>query len=127
MHGLPSSIMSDRDTRFLSHFWRCLWKLANTKLDFSSAYHPQIDGQTEVVNHSLKNLLHNLVGDHVKGWDQQLGQAEFAFNHSVNRNIGFFSFHIVYGFVPRSPLDLAPVPDLKRVHGKAEHLIKQLQ
>jgi hypothetical protein len=50
LHGLPLSIVSDHDTRFLSHFWRCIWRLSSRKLDCSSAYHPQTDGQTEIVN-----------------------------------------------------------------------------
>ena len=66
LHELPKSIVSDRETLFLGHFWRYMWKLANTKLDFSSAYHPQMDGQTKVVNYSLGNLLQSLVEDHVQ-------------------------------------------------------------
>ena len=53
LHGLSSSIVSDRDTRFLNHFWHSLWKMVNTQLDLSRTYHPQIDGQMEVVNHFL--------------------------------------------------------------------------
>jgi hypothetical protein len=64
LHGLPLLIVSDHDTRFLSHFWRCLWRLSSTKLDFNSAYHPQTDRQTEVVNRSLGALLRSLVGEH---------------------------------------------------------------
>lgn len=127
LHGLPQSIVSDRDTRFLSHFWRCLWKLANTKLNFSTAYHPQTDGQTEVVNRSLGNLLRSLVGDHPKSWDQKLYQAEFAYNRSTTRSSGFSPFFVTYGFNPRAPLDLVPVPDLTRVHGKAEDFISNLR
>lgn len=97
IHGLPSFIISDRDTRFPSHFWRSLWRMAQTELHFSSAYHPQTDGQTEVVNRSLGNLLRCLVGDNTRIWDLRLGQAEFAHNLAVNRSTGYCPFMVVYG------------------------------
>ncbi|KAJ9558461.1 hypothetical protein OSB04_013075 [Centaurea solstitialis] len=126
LHGLPSSIVSDRDTRFLSHFWRSLWKMVNTKLNFSSAYHPQTDGQTEVVNRSLGNLLRCLVGDHVKAWDQKLCQAEFTHNHAVNRSTGFSPFQVVYSAQPRGPLDLMSLPIAGSVPKKVEDFVAGL-
>ncbi|KAL6519096.1 hypothetical protein OROGR_018416 [Orobanche gracilis] len=127
LHGLPASIVSSRDTRFLSHFWRSLWCLVNTQLNFSTAYHPQTNGQTEVVNRSLGNLLRNLVGDHLKSWDAKLPQAEFAHNHATNRSTGFSPFHIVYGLSPRGPLDLLALPSKVRAHATAEDFVAQLQ
>jgi hypothetical protein len=64
LHSLPRSIVSDRDTKFMGHFWRTLWKNIGTSFSFSSAYHPQMDGQTEVVNQSLGYLLRSLVTEH---------------------------------------------------------------
>ena len=63
LHGLPKTIISERDVRFTSYFWKTLWHKLGTTLRFSTAYHPQTDGQTEVVNRSLGNLLRCLVGE----------------------------------------------------------------
>lgn len=76
---------------------------------FSTAYHPQTDGQTEVVNRSLGNLLRCLVGDNLKSWDLKLCQAEFAHNSALNRSTGFPPFQVVYGSIPRGPTDLVTI------------------
>jgi hypothetical protein len=86
-----------------------------------------MDGQTEVVNRSLGTLLRSLVGENLKSWDLLLYQAEFAYNQSVNRSTGFSPFTIIYGGNPRTPLDLAPLPDLKRTNTKVEDLIAHIK
>jgi hypothetical protein len=106
LHGLPRSIVSDKDTKFVGHFWRTLWKKLGTDLSFSSTYHPQTDGQTEVVNQSLGNLLRSLVTEHHSQWDQILPQAEFAYNDSPNISTGKSPFQIVYGMHPRGISEL---------------------
>lgn len=95
-HGLPTSIVSDRDTKFVSYFWKTLWKLFDTNVKFLSAFHPQTDGQTQVTNRSLGNLLRRLVGGKLGNWDLLLPTAEFAYNNSVNRSTGKSPFEIVY-------------------------------
>ncbi|CAA7022315.1 unnamed protein product [Microthlaspi erraticum] len=127
LHGLPTSIVSDRDTCFLSHFWRFLWKMLNTKLDMSTAYHPQTDGQTEVTNRSLGNMLQSLVGENIRAWETRLCQAEIAHNHATNRSSGFSPFQVVYNIVPRGPLDLTTMPDPSRLHGQASDFVDALK
>ena len=92
--------MFDRDTQFINYFWKTLWHLLGTKLRFSTAYHPQTDGQTEVINRSLGNLLRCLVGESLENWDLLLPCAEFAYNNSVNRQLA------------RAPLKLSMVISL---------------
>jgi hypothetical protein len=106
LHGLLRSIVSDRDTKFIGNFWRTLWKKLGTNLAFSSAYHPQTDGQTEVVNRSLGYLLRSLVTEHHSQWDNILPQAEFAYNDSVNRSTGKSPFQVFYGMQPRGIYEL---------------------
>ncbi|KAE8732392.1 hypothetical protein F3Y22_tig00002226pilonHSYRG00022 [Hibiscus syriacus] len=88
-------------------------------LNFSSAYHPQTDGQTEVVNRSLGNLLRCLAGTKPKQWDLALPQAAFAYNRSKNRTTGLSPFEIVYGQNPSGVLDLAPIPRIGRFSPKS--------
>jgi hypothetical protein len=109
LHGIPRSIVSDRDVKFLSHFWRTLWARLGTRLNFSTAFHPQSDGQTEVVNRSLGNILRSLLLGKTANWDAHLSSAEFAYNSSKSKTTQFSPFEIVYGANPLSPIDLTPV------------------
>ena len=96
-------------------------------LKFSSTYHPQTDGQIEVVNRSLGNLLRSLVGSRPKQWDQVLAQAKFAFNCLVNQTIGKAPFQVVYGRMLKSIVDLANVSNGERVSADAEALAELLK
>ena len=92
-----------------------------------TAYHPQMDGQIEVVNRYLGNMLCALVGSNIKLWESCLSQDGFAHNHAVNRSTGFSPFQVLFRLLPRCPLDLIPVPDPKRLHGRAVDFVSSLQ
>ena len=96
LHGLPRSIISNRDSKFFSYFWKTLWKKMGTNLKFSSTFHPQIDGLKEVAKRSLNNLLRCLVGDKPHKLELKLAQAEFAYNNFLNRSIGENTFRDCY-------------------------------
>ncbi|KAD7479708.1 hypothetical protein E3N88_02844 [Mikania micrantha] len=127
LHGVPKTITSDRDVKFVGHFWHTLWKRMGSKLQFSSSYHPQTDGQTEVTNPSLGNLLHSLVGDKPKQWNLVLPQAEFAYNRSSHKSTGKTPFFIVYGRNPFAPLDLAPPSDMSHLSTDGDVRAVQIQ
>ncbi|KAL4284640.1 hypothetical protein GQ457_16G018830 [Hibiscus cannabinus] len=110
LHGIPRSIVSDRDVKFLSHFWKTLWCKLGTKLMFSTTCHPQTDGQTEVVNRVLSTLLRSIIKKNIKTWEDCLPHVEFAYNHAVHSATKMSPFEVVYEFNHITPLDLLPLP-----------------
>jgi hypothetical protein len=110
LHGVPNTIVSDRDAKFLSHFWRTLWYKLGTKLLFSTTCHPQTDGQTEVVNRTLSTMLRAVLKDNLRLWEECLPHIEFAYNRSIHSTSKLSPFMVVYSFNPRTPIDLLPLP-----------------
>ena len=102
-HGVPQSIVSDRDPRFTSLFWRELANRLGTKLHMSTAYHPQTYGQTERVNGVLEGTLRHIVGPYQQDWDEVLAPAEFALNNSWHHSIRNTPFMLNYGQNPDDP------------------------
>lgn len=100
LHGFPKSIVSDRDKVFLSNFWQELFRLARTRLNRSTAYHPQSDGQTKVVNKGVETYLCCFCGDRPKLWQSWLHWAEYWYNTTFQNSIGITSFQAVYGRLP---------------------------
>jgi hypothetical protein len=107
MHGVPTSIVSDRDPRFTSLFWRSLWSLLGTKLAMSTAFHPQTDGQTERANRTLEEMLRAVVHFDQRDWDTHLIAAEIAFNNSVHASTGVSPFFFNFQQHPHLPLSVA--------------------
>ncbi|KAL5820915.1 hypothetical protein ACOSQ3_022797 [Xanthoceras sorbifolium] len=129
LHGMPKTIVSDRDAKFLSYFWKTLWGKLGTKLLFSTTCHPQTDGQTEVVNRTLSALLRAIIQKNLKTWEDCLPHVEFAYNRSVHSATHFSPFEIVYGLNPLTPLDLLPLPVTEHVNldgKKKAEFVKQI-
>ena len=108
LHGMPQSIVSDRDAVFTSNFWAKLFKLQGTELAMSSAYHPQSDGQIEVVNQSLEQYLRAFVGDNPYSWVTWLHLAKFWFNTNYHTSTKLTPYEALYGFPPPKVLDYIP-------------------
>ncbi|KAL0549288.1 hypothetical protein IC582_013769 [Cucumis melo] len=104
LHGVPVSIVSDRDARFTSKFWKGLQTAMGTRLDFSTAFHPQTDGQTERLNQVLEDMLRACALEFPGSWDSHLHLMEFAYNNSFEATIGMAPFEALYGKCCRSPV-----------------------
>jgi transposase InsO family protein len=98
LNGVPNTIVSDRDVKFLSYFSKALWAKLGTKLLFSTTYHPQTDGQTEVVNRTLSTMLRVVLKTNIKMWEDCLPHIEFAYNRSMHSTTKMCPFQIVYGY-----------------------------
>ena len=97
LHGVPESIVSDRDSHFTSRFWNALQEALGTRLNFSTAFHPQTDGQSERTIQTLEDMLRSCVRQFKGNWDEHLSLMEFAYNNSFHSSIGMAPYEALYG------------------------------
>jgi hypothetical protein len=107
LHGVPEAIVSDRDVRFTASFWKQFWDVWNTKLNMSTAYHPQTDGQSERENRTLVEAVRSFVQGDEADWDKQLPMLELAMNGAKQSSTGMSPFMMVYGREAVLPMDVA--------------------
>lgn len=110
--GLPKAIISDRDAKFTSKFWRALLKALGTELRFSTAYHPQTDGQSECTNQTVETTLRCLLADKGFAWHKHLSTAQAQINNYVSGATGHTPAMLMFGFQPRTPIELVTDPTL---------------
>jgi hypothetical protein len=138
LHGLPQTIVSDRDSKFTSVFWQTVCELWGIKQAMSSSFHPQTDGQTERVNRMLEEYLRQYVCPKQDDWDKYLPMAEFALNDSYQSAIQMTPFYMTYGCHPRlpgrvgvgsrdNPTGQGYVDNIEAAVKRAKHLLAEAQ
>ena len=127
-HGVPRVIISDRDKTFTSKFWDSFNKLLGTRLNMSTANHPQTDGQSERHNRTLEDMLRGFVAPNQDDWDLRLVNAEFAYNDSVNATTGYSPFQLNFGRDPRTPLHTLAAPVVPEgTHETAQQFVARIR
>ncbi|GKA62202.1 reverse transcriptase domain-containing protein [Tanacetum coccineum] len=114
-HGVHVSIISDRDGRFTSLFWKALHKALGTRLNLSTTYHPETDGQSERTIQTMEDMLRACVLDFGKNWDRHFPLVEFSYNNSYHTNIKAAPFEALHGRKCRSPVVMLKVSPWKGV------------
>ena len=122
-HGLPSKIISDRDPIFMSKFWKSLFKSLQTKLAPSSAYHPQTDGQTEISNRKVEEMIRAFANFRKDNWDEHLIDFEVAYNSAINSTTLCSPFFVNYGIHPK----IVPLESLATNNPSADEFLKTTQ
>nr|GFA04274.1 putative reverse transcriptase domain-containing protein [Tanacetum cinerariifolium] len=120
-HGVSVSIIFDRDGRFTSLLWQAHHKALGTRLDISTAYHPETDSQSERTIQTLEDMLRYCVIDFEKSWDRHIPLVEFSYNNSYHTSIKYASFEALYGRKCRSPICWAEVRDAQLTGPKIIH------
>lgn len=127
LHGLPKSIVSDRDSKFTSRWWREVHRILGAKLLMSTAFHPQTDGATERVNRSIGQILRSVVRPDQSDWVVRCPMVEFAINASVNASTGFSPFDLNFGYSPHMlqsiPVGVASHPGVTALANRALHYL----
>jgi hypothetical protein len=125
LHGVPRMLISDRDTRFRATFYREVMARLNIQHGFSTAYHPQTDGQTENVNAVVEDYLRHYVNTHQNNWESMLPMAEFAYNNAYHTATQTTPFLLNYGVEPLTPLTFLTSHQLERRNNKEDGLMAQ--
>jgi len=97
LHGIPKVVISDRDVKFTSTFWKTLFSGLGIQIQFSTPYHPQTDGQSERVNQILEDMLIIFVMQQLHKWEDYLHLVEFAYNNGYHESLGMSPFEVLYG------------------------------
>ncbi|GKB35931.1 putative reverse transcriptase domain-containing protein [Tanacetum coccineum] len=126
-HGVPVSIILDRDSHFTSNFWRSLQKALGTNLDMSTAYRPQTDGQSERTIQTLEDMLRACVIDFGSSWDRHLPLVEFSYNNSYHASIKAAPYEALYGRKCRSPIKNRLLTARSRQKSYADKRLKPLE
>ena len=104
LHGFSKAIISERDTKFTSNFWKSIFVYLGTKLNFSTTYHPQTNGQIERVNQVLKDMISMYVMEKPSKWEDYLHFVEFAYNNGQQASLGMSPYEALYGRRCRTPM-----------------------